>query len=130
VNSLFHFLPLTTIEAPAIEKKEKALVQAEVQKDGGKNNFKKELYHELKTIILIIHTISALFCAQFYRSRTKGSLKNNFTFYASMHLFRLRCESSESVAADAWVFRPPLQRDDTFILKMVVCFLPQKRLNA
>jgi hypothetical protein len=26
---------------------------------------------------------------------TKGSLKNNFTFYTPMHLFRLRCESSE-----------------------------------
>jgi len=123
-------LPLTTIETPAIEKKEKALVQAEVQKDGDKNNFKKELYHELKTIILSVHTISALFCTQFYRSRTRGSLKNNFTFYTPMHLLRLRCESPASVAADACVFAPPLQRGDTSILKMVVCLLPKEHLNA
>jgi len=25
----------------------------------------------------------------------KGSLKNNFTFYTPIHLFQLRCESSE-----------------------------------
>jgi hypothetical protein len=28
-------------------------------------------------------------------SGTKGSLKDNFTFYTPMHLIRLRCESSE-----------------------------------
>jgi hypothetical protein len=26
---------------------------------------------------------------------TKGSRKNNFTFYTPIHLFQLRCESSE-----------------------------------
>jgi hypothetical protein len=36
----------------------------------------------------------------------KGSLKNNFTFYAPMHPVWLRCENSESAAADSCVFAP------------------------
>jgi hypothetical protein len=42
----------------------------------------------------------------------KGSLKNNFTFYTPMHLFRLRCESSEYKDIPAF------------------CALPKERLNA
>jgi len=49
--------------------------------------------------------------------RPKGPLKNNFTFYTAMHLFRLYCESSESAAADSSFLAPLLERDDTSILK-------------
>jgi hypothetical protein len=46
----------------------------------------------------------------------KGSLKNNFTFYAPMHPAWLRCESSEY--PDIPAFSLPLhERDDTSILK-------------
>jgi hypothetical protein len=61
-------------------------------------------------------------------SAAKDSLKNNFTFYTPMHLFRLRCESSEY--PDIPAFSRPLERDDTSILKMMVCRLPKKRRNA
>jgi hypothetical protein len=36
----------------------------------------------------------------------KGSLKNNFTFYAPMQPVWLRCENSESAASDSCVFAP------------------------
>jgi hypothetical protein len=46
-------------------------------------------------------------------SNSEGSLKNNFTFYTPMHLLRLRCESSESAAADSCVFAPCRQSAST-----------------
>jgi hypothetical protein len=36
----------------------------------------------------------------------RGSRKNDFTFYTPLHPARLRCKSSESVAADSGVFKP------------------------
>ena len=50
-------------------------------------------------------------------ARPEGSLKNNFTFYTAMHLFRLRCESSETAAADSNDLAATLERGDTSILK-------------
>ena len=60
----------------------------------------------------------------------EGSLKNDFTFYTPTHLFRLRYESSESAAADTFVFAPPPERDDTFVPKNRIVPLAEKNLNT